>query len=373
MKRELPYLTPVLVAVLAAGACRKDPAYEQPVIPVSVATVEARATGVAVRYSATVKPSVEVDLAFRIAGYVDDILTTRDEQGRVREIQAGDRVEKGAALARIRQSDYQQGLAQRESGLAEAQAGYEQASLGYERASRLFEKHSLTKPELEGARAQRDAMAARVEGARAGLREAQIVLGDAVLYAPISGTVIKRSVERGSLVAPGTPAFLIAETTRVKAVFGVPDVVVRRLRIGQPQRLTFEALEDEAFEGRITLIAPAPDPVSRVFQIEITLANAQRKLEVGFIATLLLAEEPGATVNTVPLEAIVKPAGGSAEYAVFVLDEQKDQHFARLRPVKLGEVVGNAIALSEGPAVGQRVVVRGATLLVDGQRVRPVQ
>ena len=374
MKRHLLSLTPVLLAVLATGACSAAPPYDSPVTPVSVATVGSYTTGTSVRYSATVKPSVEVGLAFKIAGYVDDILTTLDDQGRMRDIQAGDRVEQGAALARVRQSDYQQRVDQIKSGLAEAQAGYDHAKLEHDRATRLFDKHSLTKPELDAAKAQLDGMTAKVAGARAGLREAEIMLGDAVLHAPMSGVVISRAVERGSLVAPGTPAFAIADTTSIKAVFGVPDVIVKQLKIGRPQRLTFEALKDEAFDGRITAIAPAPDPVSRVYQIEVTVANAQRKLEVGFIATLLLADQPGRAVAAIPLEAIVKPAGASAEYAVFVLEDQaKDKQVAKLRPVKLGEVIGNVIVVTEGLAVGQRVIVRGATLLVDGQRVRAVQ
>jgi RND family efflux transporter MFP subunit len=370
MKRSPLYLTPVLAAAFTAGACTKPPAYEQPLTPVTVATVASATTGTSVRYSATLKPSVEVPLAFKVAGYVDDILMVRDDRGRPREVQEGDRVEKGAALARVRESDYQEKVSEIKSLLAEAQAVYENARLDYERATRLFEKQSLTRPELDGAKARVDAMAAKVEGARAGLREAEILLGDVVLRAPIAGVVIKRLIERGSLVAPGTPAFLIADTASVKAVFGVPDVVVNQLQIGRPQRLTFEALKDETFDGRITSIAPAPDPVSRVYQIEVTVPNPQHKLDVGFIATLLLADQPGRTVATVPLEAIVKPATGPAEYAVFVLDDQKDQQVARLRPVKLGEVLGNAMTVTDGLTVGQRVIVRGATLVVDGQRVR---
>ena len=363
-------LAPVLAAAVASGACKEPPAYQQPLTPVTIVRAESRTTGTTVRYSATVKPSVEVGLAFKVGGYVDQILTTRDDRGRLRDVQEGDRVVKGAALASVRQSDYQQRVNQIKSGLAEAQAMYENAKLDYERAARLFEKQSLTQPELDGAKARVDATAARVEGARAGLREAEIMLGDVVLRAPMSGILINRMIERGSLVAPGTPAFLIADTTSIKAAFGVPDVVVGRLTIGRPQRLTFEALKDDAFDGRITSIAPAPDPVSRVYQIEVTVPNPEGKLEVGFIATLLLADQPGESVVTVPLDAVVKPATGSAEYAVFVLDEQNGQQVARLRPVRLGEVLGNAITVTGGLTAGQRVIVRGATLLVDGQRVR---
>ncbi|HEV3058552.1 MAG TPA: efflux RND transporter periplasmic adaptor subunit [Vicinamibacterales bacterium] len=370
MKTGLVQLVPLLTVSLAAGGCKAPPAYEQPVTPVTVGRAAASATGTTVRYSATVRPSVEVPVAFKVAGYVDDILTRPDDRGRVRDVQEGDRVEKGDALARVRQSDYQQSVDQITAGVAEATAAYDHAKLEYDRASRLFAKQSLTKPELDGAKARLDATAAKVEGAKAGLGEAQLVLGDAVLRAPLAGVVLKRSIERGSLVSPGVPAFVLADTSSVKVVFGVPDVVVKQLKIGRAQRLAFEALKDEPFEGHITSIAPAPDPVSRVYQIEITVPNAQHKLEVGFIASLQLADQPGETVVTVPLEAIVKPATGSAEYGVFVLDGDGDAQVAKLRAVKLGGVVGNAITVTGGLSVGQQIIVRGATLLTDGQRVR---
>jgi RND family efflux transporter MFP subunit len=370
MNTGLRYFIPVLAAACAAGACAEPPAYEPPLTPVTVSRAESLATGTSVRYSATVKPALEVALAFKLPGYVDDLLTVRGDRGVMRDVQEGDRVEKGAALARVRESDFQQKVDQIKAGVAEAQAMYDNARLEYDRAARLFEKQSLTKPELDGARARVDAMAARVEGARAGLREAELLLGDAVLRSPLSGIVLSRTIERGSLVAPGTPAFVIADTTSVKVAFGVPDVVVRQLAIGRPQRLTFEALQGEAFDGRITSIAPAPDPISRVYEIEITVPNPQRRIEVGFIAVLALSDQPGQAVTTVPLEAIVKPATGSGAYAVFVLDEKDGQPVARLQPVTLGEVVGNAMTVTGGLAAGQPVIVRGASLVVDGQRVR---
>ncbi len=369
MKTDLVRLIPVMAATLAAGGCKTPPAYEQPPTPVTITRAASLSTGTSVRYSATVKPGVEVTLAFKVAGYVDDILRRPDDRGRLRDVQEGDSVVKGAALARVRQSDYQQRVDQIKAGLAEATAAYDNAALDYDRAVRLFAKQSLTKPELDAAKARRDAMAAKVQGASAGLREAQLVLDDAVLRAPITGVVLRRSIERGSLVSPGVPAFVLADTSSVKAVFGVPDVVVQQLTIGRTQRLTFEALKDETFEGRITSIAPAPDPVSRVYPIEVTVPNAAHKLEVGFIASLQLADRPGDTVITVPLEAIVKPAAGPAEYGVFVVEGDGDAQVAKLRPVMLGEVVGNAIVVA-GVGVGQRVIVRGATLVTDGQRVR---
>jgi multidrug efflux pump subunit AcrA (membrane-fusion protein) len=55
---------------------------------------------------------------------------------------------------------------------------------------------------------------------------------------------------------------------------------------------------------------------------------------------------------------------------VYVLDGDGETQVAKLHPVTLGAVAGNAITVTSGLAAGQRVVVRGATLVTDGQRVR---
>ena len=360
------------LAALALTACSKPQVYDKPLTPVTVSRVEEYTTGTVVRYSGTVKPAVEVTVAFKVGGYVDDLLSVNDDRGRPRNVQEGDRVTKGAALARVRPSDYQQRVAEARSGLAEATAMHESARLDFERASRLYERHSLTKPELDGARARIDAAAAKVEGVRAALNQTQIMLDDVVLRSPIDGIVLKRSIEQGTLVGPGQPSFVLADTSSVKVTFGVPDVVVQRLKIGRPQRITFDALKNQEFEGRITSVAPAPDPVSRVYGIEVTIPNAKRLVEVGFIAELQLADAPGHSVTAVPLEAIVKPPSGVGEYAVYLLEDQKDRQVARLWPVKLGEALGQVIVVTDGLSIGQRVITRGATLVIDGESVRVI-
>ena len=368
--RMLAHCCPVL---LSAVACSTQAPYEKPLTPVSVAEVAAYNTGATVRYSATVKPATEVAVAFKVGGYVDDILSMKDDRGRPRDAQPGDRVTRGTVLARVRASDYEQRVAQATAGAAEAAAMLESARLDFERASRLYEKRSLTKPELEAAQARFDAATARDAGALAALAEARIMLDDVALRAPIDGVLLKRLIERGSLAAPGQPAFRLADTRSVKVSFGVPDVVVGKLTLGRPQKIAFEALKGMDFEGRITSIAPSPDPVSRVYEIEVTIPNPQGRILVGFIASLHLAETAGQTVATVPLEAIVNPPSRPGEHAVYLLEEQKDRALARLRMVQLGEALGSLIVVTDGLKVGQKVVVRGATLINDGDVVRPQQ
>jgi multidrug efflux system membrane fusion protein len=361
----------VLVALVSLAGCHDQAPYEKPLTPVTVAIVGTRPAGTAVRYSATVKPAVEVAAAFKVGGYVDDLLRVKDDRGQPRDAQEGDRVSRGEALARVRTSDYDLSLAQARAGLAEAQAMHASAQLDYDRAARLFERKSLTKPEIDAAKARLDASAAKVEGARAALAETEVVVGDTILHSPIQGVVLKRLIERGTLVAPGQPAFSLADTSSVKVSFGVPDVDVKTLRIGHAQRVTFDALKGREFEGRITSIAPAPDPVSRVYEVEITIPNPHNDIDVGFIATLYLSGDPGQTLPAVPLEAVVKPPDHPGEYAVFLLATESGQPVARLRAVTLGDTAGNFITVTNGLSAGDHIIVRGATLVIDGEHVRP--
>jgi hypothetical protein len=66
---------------------------------------------------------------------------------------------------------------------------------------------------------------------------------------------------------------------------------------------------------------------------------------------------------------VVRPAGDSAGYAVYVLGDSAGAT-AKLRRVTLGEVNGNQIAVRQGLQRGERVIVRGATIVADGQTVR---
>jgi RND family efflux transporter MFP subunit len=145
-------------------------------------------------------------------------------------------------------------------------------------------------------------------------------------------------------------------------------VVVAVLRLGQTIDIQAEALPGAALKGRITRISPSADPTSRVFEIEAALPNPQGRLKVGMLATLSLGQDRRDPVLLVPLAAIVRPADTTG-YAVYVVVDSSPP-VARLRRVRLGEVSGNRIAVRDGLRAGERVVVRGAMIVDDGQTVQ---
>src|SRR6266542_5859466 len=69
------------------------------------------------RYSATIVPNSQFDLAFKVGGYIRSIAETRGADGRMRPLQGGDRVRQGTSLAQVRQVDYVNPVRQSQSQL----------------------------------------------------------------------------------------------------------------------------------------------------------------------------------------------------------------------------------------------------------------
>ena len=388
----------VLTILAVASGCRKAETHIRPTTPVKTQSVEMLSTSDELRYSANVEPHTQVPLAFKAGGYVDRIHRVRGIDGTERDVQDGDIVAAGTVLAQVRRTEYtaksdqaKSQVAEAESSLlaskaqlTEAEAGLRQAELDYTRAKNLCDTQSLTRAELDGANTKLDASRARVDaaknqiaaiqarmrGAQAMLAEAGIALEDTSLRAPMNGVVLKKMIEAGSLVSPGTAAFVLADTRSVKVVFGVPDTVVPRLKLGLGLPVGTEALPDAEFSGRITRISPSADLKSRVFEVEVTVPNPANRLRAGMIASVVLrGGAAGKKVPVVPLSAIVRSCSKAGEYAVFIVRREGDKEVARMRDVRLGETFGNAIAVRSGVEPGERIITNGSPLVRDGEPV----
>jgi len=330
-----------------------------------------------IRYSVSIQPYEQVAVAFKAGGYVDGVLQRSDADGRRRALQPGDQVTAGTVIARVRENDYRERVNQAESSLREIETTLEKARLDWDRAQTLFAAESLTRPDLDDAKAAFDSATARVASARAQVEIARLTLADCVLVSPITGVVLERRIESGSLVGSGTVAFLLGSVADVKAVFGVPDSLVQRMRPGQSIAIRTEAFRDSTFPGHVTGVAPSADAKSRVFNIEITIPNRDGRLKPGMIGTievpsdtaLAAAAESGAAV---PLAAVVRSNKSLDGYSVFVVESADGREVAHARPVVLGPAAGNVVAVARGVQLGERVIVMGASLVRDGEPVRVI-
>lgn len=360
------------VAAMTTGCREQAAAAANPVTPVRVSAVATYTAASRTPYSAVIVPYAQVDLAFKSGGYVDSIHQMKGHDGRTRNVQEGDWVTEGTVLATVRRADYAAAVNQANAQVAQARASLDQATLDYERTDALFRQESVTKPQYDAAKAKLDSATAGLRGAESAVSQAETALDDCALKAPMSGWVLKRNVEVGTLVGASMPGFSLADTRLVKAVFGVPDLVVASIKLGQPQTIAMQAMPGP-FTGRITAIAPAADSKTRTFSIEVTIANPGNQLRPGMIASLALSgAEAKKPVVVIPVSAVVRAPGAAEGFGLFVVEDRGGQTIAHARAVELGATFGNLIAIERGVNVGDRVIVSGADFVRDGQPVRIV-
>jgi len=363
------------IALYAAAltGCSKAESEPRALTPVRTAVVQQISTGSETRYSANIVANAQVDLSFKSGGYVESIRQARGADGHMRNVDIGDWITKGTVLAVVRQKDYADTREQARAQLARAQADYNHAKLNFERTSNLYSVQSATKPEFDAAKAQNDSAVANLNNAKAALAQAETALSDSSLRAPFDGWVIKRNVELGALVGPSTPAFTIADTRSVRAIFGVPDNAMAKVKLGQPQNITTDAFPD-AFQGRVTAISPSADPKSRVYSVEVTIPNPKDQLKAGMIASLSMSgEKLASTLLAVPLSAVIRNPQKPDDFAVLLTESTSDPATVRAHSVALGDAYGNMIQVLGGLKAGDRVVTTGATLVKSGEQVRIIQ
>lgn len=363
-------------ALLPVAGCGRDShPQEQTRIAVTVLKVSESEETNSGAYTASFQPYRQTALSFQVGGYVDFIKQVPGADGRMRDLQGGDSVKEHELLATVKSDTYQAQVSQSESALAGAKAVYEEAKRDFERDGQLLSQHIIARETYDLSSEQYQSAQSQVAQAEAALKQAQINLGYCKLTAPMDGVLLSRGIEVGSLTEPASVAFQIADTSAMKAVFGSSDIQVGQFKQGQAQTLTTEAIPGAQLVGTITRIAPNADPTTRVYDVEITVPNKDWRIRPGMIASLKIAGANSITSTeaTLPINAIVRPPDDQKDFAVYVVEERAGKTLARLRKVRLGDIVGNEIAVSAGVQMGDQVIVRGATMVSDGTEVQVIR
>ena len=393
----------VLAGALYSIACSRSRAADDqaPAKAIRMGVVSLAREGEAAKYSAILTPNAQVDLAFRVSGYIVQLYQTKGADGRVRPLEPGAPVVRGTVLARIRPSDYQAvvdksrgaqeeghaGVRTAEAQLVQAQASLAQAELDFTRVSALWEQESITKPAYDSSKAKLDIAKAAVDAAKSGIvaavkrretaeaqmREAQIALGDTELRAPFDAVLLERRAEIGTLATAGSPAFTLADLATLKARFNVPDFALAGFRPGQSLDLSIDAVSGASIHGRVLSLAPAADPKARSFEIEVAVPNSGLKLRSGMIATVHApGGAPGPARLQMPASALVHDPTGQ-RYLVYTIEQNGGRSVAKAIPVEPGPLAGNEVVVLSGLTAGQRIVVMGANLLQPGDPVKEVE
>lgn len=294
-----------------------------------------------------------------------------------------------ATLDRVRAGASEEELAQAEASVAQAEAAFRLAEESFTRAEYLWAQGVIAKDAYDSAKSQYDMANSQLEAARQMLAkvqrgaspeevravEAQVAqaeaavelarrqLADAVITAPVAGTVAVRHTEVGAMLGTGSPVVTLVDIDTVVVQVGVSDRLVNAVHAGDAVRVEVAALPGEVFTGEVISVSPVVDEQTRLYPVRIRVANPEHRLKPGMMATVEVTTERAEGVTAVPESAVVYK--DRVPYIFIVRSDGTVQQ----RAVTLGLAAGGWIAVSPAEP-GELVATTRQAFLADGVRVR---
>ena len=262
-------------ALLALGACKK----EAPPIVYRAVPVEMRDIVVSAQAAGAIQPDTTVEVKSKASG---EILELRAETGQL--------VKRGTPLVRIDPRNARNTLAQAEADLTVAQAKLTNATSQKRRSDELFKSRSITEQENEQALLDYADAAAEVVRSRVAVDNAKIQLEDTDVRAPVTGTVIEKDVERGTVIASatanvsgGTTLLKMADLNLVQVRALIDETDVGKIQPGQETSITVDAFPNRTFDGTVLKIEPQAQTEQNVtvFPVLVRIDNREGLLRPG--------------------------------------------------------------------------------------------
>ena len=176
-----------------------------------------------------------------------------------------------------------------------------------DRTETLVKAGALAARDLDVARQNVTAAEAQLADAKSRLASADRQLADTVLRAPINGMIASRPVNIGDVVSVGAELFTIIDPSSMRLEASVPSDDLSHLRIGAKVEFSVRGY-DQRFEGRIAMISPQADPVTRQVPIYVSIPNVGGRLVAGLFAEGRVVSQ-SAEGLVVPLNAVNTTSG----------------------------------------------------------------
>jgi RND family efflux transporter MFP subunit len=290
-------------------------------------------------WQGTVRSRVAVKIAPKLNARIVEIL-----------VHPGERVKKGAVLAKLDDRDLQAASNAAKAAQAAAEAGSSQAQAEARRITDLYQKKAATRQNYDAVIAQAQAARALANQAASTVQQSQVMLGENILYAPFDGIIGERLQEPGDMGLPNQPIVTLLKPDDLRLEAAISSQCAEAVRLGLNVKVRIDALH-HTLTGRVDEIAPETDPQTRSQAIIISLPKTQG-LQHGQFGWLELACQAEQTALLIPATAVLHY--GQLQ-AVKVVDG-KQWH---TRHIRTGKVYGEQVEVLSGLHEGETILLEG--------------
>ncbi|MGK2906680.1 MAG: efflux RND transporter periplasmic adaptor subunit [Desulfuromonadales bacterium] len=365
--RHLPVRLTLGFAALAAltlTACNKEEVKATPrPVEVPAVKVEPQTVPVTASFVAQVESSHQVEIMARVSGFLEKIL-----------YKEGEMVNAGQVMFQIDTKPFQAQVAAAKGEVENRQAQLWTARANLNRVQPLADLDAASKSDLDNAIGAVQSAEAALYSAKANLDKAELDLGYTTIHAPVSGVSGEALLREGAFLSAGPESRLsyVAKLDPIWVTFSVSQnqMAQRSQEIASgllippaDQNYDIEIeLSDGSrypYTGKVNFVSSLFSQQTGTFLIRAELVNPDKVLRPGMFvkAAIKGATRPNALV--VPQKAVQQTANGHVVYLV------SPQGTTEVRPVIVGEWVGNDWVINKGLKAGEQVIIEGF------QRLKP--
>ena len=291
----------------------------------------------------------KIDLPAEVEPW-EDVWVKAEVPGQVVSVIAreGQKIVEGQIIVQLDDRDYR-------SRLDRIQANLQFAKANHGRIAELAKQHIVSASQLEETEA-------RLKDMETQAQEAELALKRTHVRAPISCVLNKIKAKRGDFLGVGDPVAQIIQLDRIKVKVGVPESDVAAIFDLQQADVIFEALNKRRVVGKKVFLSRQPDSLSRLYDLELFIANPAGDILPGMFARVELVKHVYDKALAVPLFSVITD---KSERFVYIEKNGK----AERRNVQLGTLVGLLVHITSGLQPGDKVVVTGQRQINEGQAV----
>lgn len=371
MRHRFQILAGSLILALAflstgCSAQTKAAVTEEKYFPVEVSPATSQTLVETTAFSGKVVSDQEVSLVPKMPGKVTAV-----------NVKVGDKVQAGTVLFSLDTTDLQKSIEMASIGVRTAETNYlrtkeqiDLAKANLERQSQLYVAGAISKIQLEAAESQaseRPLELAQIQWdqAKVSLAQAQDSLNNLIVTTPVQGTVSAVNVKYGEMASSAMAAVIITKLDSLNVSLSVPENTVNSLKVGQEAKVVVTSVGDKEIKGKVTSIAPSSDSRTQLYAVKIAIGSEEGGIKPGMFAQVEIPTQTKANVLAVKSEALVLKNG---EYTIYVVED--DHAVAKL--VVPGLDTGAEVEIVSGLKAGDKVIIKGQTLVDQGSKVKVV-
>jgi RND family efflux transporter MFP subunit len=355
----------LLVFTFVLAGCWEDDAeriVDAPLRGLKTHLVAASADSTLRRFPSVLEPTSLNVLSFDLGGKLNEI-----------NLQVGQRLTEGEILARLDPEALDIQIENAEAGVRSAEAAYDNALDTFERQKALFERGTITKVALDNAATDAATRKAQLDQAKASLQTAEENLSNSVLTAPFDAIVNAVEVQSFQTVSAGMPILSVYSPDVFEVSFSVNFETINQVVVGTPAVVRLADRPELTLRAVVSELGSRADAVSS-FPVVVSLEDSDPILKAGMAVEVSIELPlPAAQGFSIPLTAIINEGdiaddGGPGRAQVYVFDETSST--VKRRDIQIAGVRENALLITDGLQVGDRIASAGVSFLREGQEVK---